>query len=765
MNYKIFKSNITLTYNDKFFETKYKQHRYIHLRKYNIILSSILTVLSIIITILLIFEFPGLKLIFQYYAAAMYCYISCILTVIVTVLSIWLKNNRYQEWLIYINYLMILFLFTNYKFYAGYVLKADYMIYVLIFITEIMFRLAWFVYGCIDFLPGFYLQLITIILNFALYGIIVPRNFFYRFTIHHCILLFTSLLSYLYIREQKRSFYYNLKLETKIEWYKSIIDNMNSGFISINNNEEIQYTNMTLLNFLRNTCDNESQPSSNNNDPPSQENLDINKLFQNIQSDEVKINSFEDAEAVLKGKYNSLEEERFYFIGTKDIQPSPTSCINLEVFGRCTSSNHNQIDRYEFIFNDITRTVEQKNAEFKYKTLYLSKIAHEFKNPLLCICELADQLYEKVTSQGSTENVVSDLLKQIKSMSNYLIILIKDMDFFSQRSSEKIEKRAELDRINLQELLDFCLDIVHALIKKSHKEAINFQFIKDKNLPTFITTDEIKLKQIIVNLLSNSIKYTLNGSIELKVTVEYNRLKFQVDDTGKGIPDDLKAKIFTPFSNEFDKLNKVSSGLGLSIVKELVELLGSKVEFTSTVSKGSSFWFTLQIDENELNTSSVSVVTVPGVHYNELAISSRMITKASQPQYYVIVADDEAVIRQSSIRLLYKTFKEMSFNASIIEASDGLECLYYYYTYVKEGKSISFILSDETMMYLNGCDTASILDKISKGKNIVHVPFFILTAYENLASGVGVVDEVFTKPLRKTNVEQIIKSFCNKVVN
>jgi signal transduction histidine kinase len=77
-------------------------------------------------------------------------------------------------------------------------------------------------------------------------------------------------------------------------------------------------------------------------------------------------------------------------------------------------------------------------------------------------------------------------------------------------------------------------------------------------------------------------------------TLENTCLKFQVEYTGKGIPENQKDKIFTPFSNEFDKFNKISSGLGLSIVKELVELLGSKIEYTSTIGKGSSFWFNLR---------------------------------------------------------------------------------------------------------------------------------------------------------------------------
>jgi signal transduction histidine kinase/CheY-like chemotaxis protein len=759
----MFNSRITLTYKDKFIEGKYKEARYESLRQYNITLSIILTVLSIIITGLMIKEFPLLKQTLPNFAASIYCFTSAALTIIITILSIYTKNNRCQEWLAYLNYLMVLFVFTNYKFYSNFVLKADILIYVLIFFTEIMFRLAWFIFGCIDFLPGAYLQLITIVLNFSLYGIIVPLHLFFRFSIHNCILIFTSILSYLYIKEHKRCFYYNFSLKLKNGWYKSIIDNMNSGFISIKD-KCIKYYNKPLLNFLKNAYCSTSKTDLDSQDSNLSElsrDININELFSNIYSDNILVNSFEQLTDILKENFNETEEERFYFIGTKDVELTSSSYINLEIFGRCNSTNHNQIDSYEFIFNDITRTKHkaQENAELKYKTLFLSKIAHEFKNPLLCICELVEQLFENITHGIYTDITIHDILLQIKSLSNYLIILIKDMDFFSQKSSERIEKRVEVDKINLSDVLNFCQDVVKALIKKSHKEPhVNFQLVKDQYLPTHISTDEIKLKQVLINLLSNAAKYTATGSIDLRVSIENQRLKFQVDDTGKGISDSLKDKLFTPFSNEFDKLNKVSSGLGLSIVKELLEMLGSKIEFTSIVSKGSSFWFTMQLEEYDKR-SFVSDETVVGIHYSELLIANRIsFTQTSLPKNYVIVVDDEMVIRQSTIRLLYSVFKELNYNTSIIEASDGMECLYHYYSHVKEGKNVAFILSDETMMYMDGSSSAAIMKKVVKGRGLQCVPFYILTAYENLSYDFESVERVFTKPLRKQNIEQIINN-------
>jgi signal transduction histidine kinase len=762
---KIFKSNITLYFRDKYYNTKYSEQKLSFRKKYNIILSSFLTILSIAITILMIIIYPQLKEHFNTTYSAIYCFTTGILSVIIILLCLIVKGNKFQEWLTYLSYLLIIFVFTNIRYYFVWVYQIDLLLYTLIFVIEIIFRLIWFVIGLIDFVPGVYLQVISIIFNICIISPINPLPFMFRMAIYNCILILTTIMSYFYIKERKSSFYYNLSLKLKNEWYESIIDNMNSGFISIKDGE-IQCYNKTLLNFIRKT-DGEEIILNNNDNVNFVKELNIDELFINVINENKKIDSFEQMENILNSKYTEIGD-KFVFLGTKDIEVTPASFINLEVFGRCFSSSHNKIDRHEFIFNDITRSkqIEQNNAEIKYKTLFLSKIAHEFKNPLLCISELVEQVHDNLLTdkQIKIENNNSEILKQIKALSNYLIILVKDMDFFSQKSSGTIQKKIEPDKVELNGIVKFCIDIVNALLSKSQKQAnINFRVIQDKILPTYITTDEIKLKQILINLLSNAVKYTYSGSIILKITLENSYLKFEVEDTGKGISENQKDKIFTPFSNEFDKLNKVSSGLGLSIVKELVELLGSKIEYTSTVGKGSSFWFTLLLDENDLKYKYESDTTIIGVHYNEEPIKARLDINIqsddpSLDAYNIIVADDDIVIRQATIRLLRKAFKEKSISVKILEASDGIECLNIYYSYLKDGESISFILSDETMVYMNGTYAAQVLEYIASHKNIAHVPFYILSAYENLLSGSGkdAVDGIFSKPLRKQYIEEIL---------
>ena len=122
----------------------------------------------------------------------------------------------------------------------------------------------------------------------------------------------------------------------------------------------------------------------------------------------------------------------------------------------------------DFLFNDVSRTkiIETINTEYKYKTIFLSKVAHEFMNPLICITELIDQINDKITSSAIEDNTAFKKdLAQIKAFSNYLLILVKDLDFFSQT---QVGKNIIIDKskININEIIGFCEEVGDCLLRK-----------------------------------------------------------------------------------------------------------------------------------------------------------------------------------------------------------------------------------------------------------------------------------------------------------
>lgn len=274
-------------------------------------------------------------------------------------------------------------------------------------------------------------------------------------------------------------------------------------------------------------------------------------------------------------------------------------------------------DDFEMLFKDVTRTklIEKANDELKKKSLFFSKIAHEFKNPLLCVCELINESYDMATVFNPKNNNFNSNLDQIKSLADYLLILIKDFTHFSESNFGE-SSTFELQETDLFSIIDFCKKICNSLLIKSNKnDKIEFNCTIDNMLPKQIYTDEWRLKQILINLLSNSIKFTLTGKITLDVSLEKhmniidniyeeeNYIKFSVIDTGFGMKEELYKDLSSPFKKSFCKeikiRNQLGSGLGLSIANEIALNLGQGLQCESKLGEGTNFWFKIPI-KNQL---------------------------------------------------------------------------------------------------------------------------------------------------------------------
>jgi signal transduction histidine kinase len=263
------------------------------------------------------------------------------------------------------------------------------------------------------------------------------------------------------------------------------------------------------------------------------------------------------------------------------------------------------------MFKDVTRSKnnEQKMADFKYKTVFLSKIAHEFKNPIVSLCEVVEQSnddLERLKNKNTNEIKSSLKIKfnQLKSLSDFLLILIKDLNYFSEHSLEKNiifeEKETEV-----QKIIEFSENITNSLLYKSYKyRNVKFQIELEGNVPNKINTDEWRLKQVLVNLLSNAVKFTFNGKIKLKLFVEQiilcgtSFLQFLVSDKGVGIKEEDQMKLFKPFQKGTHTSDHLGSGLGLFIAQEISSKLGTGLKLISSTPNGSTFSFSIPIYKN-----------------------------------------------------------------------------------------------------------------------------------------------------------------------
>jgi signal transduction histidine kinase len=280
--------------------------------------------------------------------------------------------------------------------------------------------------------------------------------------------------------------------------------------------------------------------------------------------------------------------------------------IFLDVFGRVSDNSQEKLE-FDFVLNDVTDLAEKQKSfyEYRYKTTLLSKIAHEFKNPLISINELTLQIAEKTRQHGAIDKKkVYKVLTEINSISNFLILLVKDLDSFSKVEFEYSDKMVENKIFQLESTLSVLKSISKSLIKRQNKQ-INLKINLIKEFPRnfCIFSNECKLLQILVNLVSNSIKFTNIGTITIKASLEttnkINNIKFDVYDTGSGMSEEMQKNIFLPFKKGHYSNNEIGSGLGLYIVQNLIVDLKSQIFFKSEEQVGSKFWFTIPVDIEE----------------------------------------------------------------------------------------------------------------------------------------------------------------------
>ncbi|MCK5717008.1 MAG: hypothetical protein KAH77_05910 [Thiomargarita sp.] len=228
------------------------------------------------------------------------------------------------------------------------------------------------------------------------------------------------------------------------------------------------------------------------------------------------------------------------------------------------------------------------------KSIFLSKMTHELRTPLHGILGYTQILQEDCTPQQKHG------LHIIQESGNHLLSLINDILDMAKVETGKIELYKT--NFNLQSLLIEVSELTTIKIKNKN---INFSLEIAHNIPQGLYADKRRIRQILLNLLSNAMKFTQDGTITLKVSFNLDKYQFKIKDTGIGIsPEDLKI-IFKPFEQVGDKQAQIKgTGLGLGISKNLVELMGGQLCVNSQINLGTEFYFELTLPTSVYNIAS-----------------------------------------------------------------------------------------------------------------------------------------------------------------
>jgi signal transduction histidine kinase len=729
-----------------------------------------------------------------------------------------------QKIIIYSNYYFLLFLEVGIGYYFVYVLGDNsYSLAGTIYLIKNLFDLSFYFSKMLDFMEGTLLTFAKFVSYYLFYAGLFPQV-----VLNQSIVLIMVCVSYFYVYEQRKLYYCYKIAENNSLWYRNILENMISGFICITD-KTIKYVNKPLMSILEQIKDDvvkDVYEANNGSNKLILEEVEYNNkagmdliysvlegMFKNLKTNIESLVKEPDL-GTIKNYLKHQPMDKFISLGSCSVVGKKVNTIHFEILGRYYKTNQleGEGDNFEFMLNDISnvKVNEERNAEFRYKSMFLSKVAHEFKNPILSITELTEQIKESLESlidqNDDTTAVlkkVNEILKSIKSMSDFLLILLKDFNYFSTKHNRNKKPTIEKDSVNVRSLLIFLTDITNILIKKFNKENQISFYIKYNTLPKEIYTDEIKLKQILINLLSNAVKYTFHGQIILDLNfIDSGKLEITVMDTGNGLTEEKLKEVFKPYIEQNKELSVIGAGLGLNIVKDLIALFGSKILYEHNIPEGSIFKFEIKIDDidnyipNHLdifeeacsvdfdkktveidyqpmmlnrNIFDPEVIANLKADFEDLQTSINDNKEKSleirDTEITILVVDDEIITRKSTMRLINNYCMSKFINVNIVEASDGVECLWKFYQCMIKGEKITLILSDETMMFMDGSYCANIIYELCSLRGYLIIPFYIVTAYESLYCPSNIVIKgVFTKPLSKVNLEKALINLNNSQI-
>lgn len=230
---------------------------------------------------------------------------------------------------------------------------------------------------------------------------------------------------------------------------------------------------------------------------------------------------------------------------------------------------------------------EKAEAANRVKSEFIANVSHEIRTPMSSILGFSDILYEELQNPRHKRYIQS-----VQTSGTTLLGLINDLLDLSKLEANKLKVNA--GPTNLAEV---CKQVIISFEPTILDKGIHLHFHSDSRVPEYVLIDETRIRQVLMNLISNAVKFTNEGSITLKLEFMASRmdevhLRIQIKDTGEGIEPDKLDSIFEAFeqAHNKDKRSQLGSGLGLSISKELVELMGGKLYVTSELDSGSTFY-------------------------------------------------------------------------------------------------------------------------------------------------------------------------------
>lgn len=416
-----------------------------------------------------------------------------------------------------------------------------------------------------------------------------------------------------------------------------------------------------------------------------------------------------------------------------------TACQTVNNFNMM----YEEVKEHDRSLDDLLKIVEAKHDEAraatKTKSEFLSNMSHEIRTPINAILGMNEMILRE-TNEDSVKEYSSD----IKNSGNLLLSLVNDILDISKIEDGKMELVPV--EFSLQNVID---DVGKMIQSKMDDKGLKFNVMVDDRLPSKYIGDEIRIKQILINLLSNAAKYTNTGRVDLTVLDNHlsycQSLRFSVEDTGIGIkPEDI-AKINEKFVRFDEEKNRYieGSGLGITIVNGFLKMMGSTLRVESVYGVGSIFYFDLTLEVADSTPIKDTVM--------EVKEETKYTSAFEAPDSHVLVVDDNSMNIKVFVGLLKAT------RIQIDTALSGEEAVF-----LGEYTKYDAVFMDHMMPGMDGIETMKAMTTDSSLNK--DTPFIALTA--NAVSGAkqmylknGFTD-MLTKPVSPEELEETVKRYC-----